>query len=118
MATREDEAYSDEEARLLRFEFENRLPLQAANLGFDMHSLVHVDGAGKHLIEAAIDRIHVNMILLIDADLASAQAKNLQIEARAAKLVVDTVIEALENGRQAAFELEDISTEVEESDDG
>ncbi len=107
------EELSPEEERLLRFQQENHLQLRAANLGFDMDALVHVDGAGKHLIQTAIDRIHVSMMMLLDADLSSAEARQLQIEGKAAKLMVDIVIETLENGRTAALAIAD-ATETEE----
>lgn len=103
----EDGGLSPAEEQLLRFQYENELPLKAANLGFDIHRLVHEVPAGKHLIETAIDQIHNSMIELLDADLASPEARELQVQGRAAKLMIDIVIQTLENGRDAALRLAD-----------
>lgn len=108
MAEWEDgEELSPEEAQLLRFQFENSIPLKAAHLGFDIDRLVHEVPAGRHLIETAIDQVHNSMIELLDADLASPEARDLQVRGRAAKLMIDIVINTLESGRNAALQVAD-----------
>lgn len=109
-----DDELSDDEQQLLRFRQEHELPLKAANLGFDMDQLVHIDPAGKHLIQSAIDRMHVCLVMLIDSDLQSAEARGLQVEAKSCRLLIENVIETLENGRSAAFALADTAEIAEE----
>lgn len=101
------EELTPEEAQIMRFQYTHSLELKAMDLGFDMDNLVHVTPAGKHLIQTGIDTIHLAMMQLMEIDLNTPEAVSLQIEARAAKLMIDTVINTLENGRNAALQLAD-----------
>lgn len=109
------EDYGEEEEHLLRAKFADELPLKAAHLGFDMNELVHIDEAGKHLIESALDALHNSMLELVETDLRSDRARDLQVTARGAKLMIDCVLEALEHGRAAAFMIADNELEREEA---
>ena len=106
---------SPDEQQVLRFQYENALQLKAANLGFDMDRFQR-NPVGRHLLESAIDVIHNSMLALIDIDLSTIEARRLQTEARAAKLLIDTVLVALDGGRDAAFKLADEVEIVEDSD--
>lgn len=114
MATGEEgPEYSPEEERLMRFRYENQLTFDLANLGIDMNEL-QVGEAGKELIQAAIDTMHNSMLELIETDLSLPRARDLQVQARAGKLLVDQVMAVLEKGKAAVFQLADLEEDEHE----
>ena len=80
-------------------------PLKVLRIGADVEHFANHDPGGRHLVQQALDTTYECAIALLEADLSSERARDLQIRGLASKKLVDDILLALEDGNNAAQDI-------------